>query len=72
MQVVSLDRCRPSNLTVPLSFKEFKQYTIAVPDDLRSYFSRPNIFHDLIETVKGIHVEFDEGAGNLVIWVRDS
>lgn len=67
--IVSFERCRALNLTVPLSFKKFKQHAIQVPDDLRSYFARPNSYHDLGETVGNIHVEYDDKAGNLIVWV---
>lgn len=70
--IVAFDRCRPSNQTTQLSYKKFKQHTIEVPEDMRSYFSRPNSFEDLIDTVKNIHVEYDEKEGKLIVWVRIS
>ncbi|KAK0404614.1 hypothetical protein QR680_017540 [Steinernema hermaphroditum] len=66
--IVSTDCCRP--LTTNSRFLKndmIKQLRIAVPADLKKYFSRPDSFKDLCKTVANINVDYDSQAGELVI-----
>ncbi|VDK51714.1 unnamed protein product [Anisakis simplex] len=68
MDIVSFERIRtlPVKCT-PLKKSQFKHSKIVVPDDLRSYFQRPEIHSDFATTVKNVFVEYEEDTGNLLL-----
>ncbi|KHN74183.1 Fragile X mental retardation protein 1 -like protein [Toxocara canis] len=68
MDIVSFERIR----TLPvkcasLKQSQFKHSKIAVPDDLRAYFKRPEAYSDFATTVKNVFVEYEEDTGNLLL-----
>jgi hypothetical protein len=69
VEIITFDSCRDGNLTIPLSFEKMKQFSIPVPDDMRSYFEQPDSFKDLYDTIESIHIDYDSDDGNIIFWV---
>uniref|UniRef100_A0A914CG89 K Homology domain-containing protein n=1 Tax=Acrobeloides nanus TaxID=290746 RepID=A0A914CG89_9BILA len=68
VEIITFDSCRDGNLTTPLSFEKMKQFSIPVPDDMRSYFEQPDSFKDLYDTIESIHIDYDSDDGNIIFW----
>jgi fragile X mental retardation protein len=66
-EIVSFDRCRDIGKASTLKFNNFKQYEIDVPGDLHKYFTNPQSYKDLIDSVGNIHVEYDEKTAKLKV-----
>uniref|UniRef100_A0A915PZ09 Agenet-like domain-containing protein n=1 Tax=Setaria digitata TaxID=48799 RepID=A0A915PZ09_9BILA len=68
MDIVSLEHIRTLLVKcTPLKQSQFKHAKIAVPEDLRAYFKRPESYADFAATVKSVFVEYDEENGNLLL-----
>ncbi|MFH4983725.1 hypothetical protein AB6A40_010434 [Gnathostoma spinigerum] len=68
MDIVGFEKIRPlTTISTPLKQSQFKHSKISVPDDLRTYFKKPENYADFVSSVKNIFVEYDEGAGDLLI-----
>lgn len=55
--IVSTDRCRMLNVTSPLTYSNFKQCVIKIPNELQTFFETTQAYNDLVELVPNIHVE---------------
>lgn len=70
MDIVSVDNIRTLPVKcIALKQSQFKHAKIPVPEDLRSYFKRPESYADFAATVKSVFVEYDEENGNLLLSV---
>lgn len=68
MDIVSLEHIRTLLVKcIPLKQSQFKHAKITVPEDLRTYFKRPESYADFATTVKSVFVEYDEESGNLLL-----
>lgn len=68
MDIVSFERIRILPVKcVTLKQSQFKHSKIAVPEDLRAYFKRPESYADFATTVKNVFVEYEEETGNLLL-----
>lgn len=68
MDIVVFERLRPlSTKCVALKQTQLKNSKIAVPDDLRVYFKRPEAYTDFAKTVKNVTVEYEPDTGNLLL-----
>ncbi|KAI6227189.1 Agenet-like domain-containing protein [Aphelenchoides besseyi] len=66
--VTPVDSCRSLGQTTTLKFDMFKSTSIDVPNELKRYFRDPSSLTDLIDSVKNIHVEYDENESKLNVW----